>query len=283
MPSKAKRYGQSPDNDNKMITLKGVLLYLLPAPLLIATVFSFLKGYVAAIISYAIAFALFLLAASIARKGFKLEKRYHDSALAKAPKRPYKTVSALFLTIATLFTSIFCTDNNLLLSLLLGASALLGFYLYYGFDPRRDKIGGLHAGVDAEDVIETLTHAKARIKRLKAAKSKLHDPTSKAHLQSIITETEEIIHNIEEDPNDLSRARKFFKVYLHRTEKITEEFVKNLQHNKIDDKMVENYNALLKSVQETIKEQKEKLNDDDIMRLDIQIEALTKQLNHEGV
>jgi hypothetical protein len=36
-------------------------------------------------------------------------------------------------------------------------------------------------------------------------------------------------------------------------------------------------------MKKTIKEQKEKLNDDDILSLDIQIEALAKQLNHEGV
>lgn len=282
MRSKAKRYGQE-SQENKIITLKGTLLYILPFPLLIAAVFSFLEGDVSAIISNSVAFALFLLSASIARRGFKLEKRYHDSKLSKAPKRPYKTVSALFLAIATLFTSHFCTDNTLWLSLLLSLSAFLGFYLYYGFDPRRDKIGDLRVGVDAEDVIDTLSDAKERVKKLKAHKAKLKDFVSKEYLQSVIMETEEIIQNIEENPNDLSRARKFFKVYLHRTEKITQEFIENLQHNTIDDKMTENYNKLLKSVTETIKEQKEKLNDDDILRLDVQIEALTKQLNHEGV
>jgi 5-bromo-4-chloroindolyl phosphate hydrolysis protein len=278
-----KRYREKAPEKKRVVTLKGILLYLLPAPLLISAVFAFLRGDASAIISNSIAFALFLLAASLARKGFILEKIYHDSKLSKAPRLPYKTVAALFLAIATFFTSYFCTDNTLILTLLLTLASFGGFYLYYGFDPRKDKLGDLYVGVNAEDIIETLQEAKERVSKLKRHKQHLSNFESKEYLQSIIMETQEIIDNVEENPNDLSRARKFFKVYLHRTEKITQEFVENLRQNNIDDKMVDNYNRLLKSVKETIKEQKEKLNDDDILQLDIQIEALTKQLNHEGV
>ncbi len=263
--------------------MRGILLYLLPAPVLITAIVSFLRGDVSAIITNSIAFALFLLAATLARRGFLQEKLYHDSTLIKAPKLPYKTVSALFLSIATFYTSYFATDNTFILSILLGLASFVGFYLYYGFDPRSDKIGDLPVGVNAEDVIEITQNARARITKLKSLKRELSDFASKEHLQSIIWETEEIITSIEKDPADLSRARKFFKIYLARTENITEEFVENLKNNNIDEKMTANYNRLLKSVQETIKEQKEKLNDDDILRLDVQIEALTKQINHEGV
>lgn len=280
--SKATRYGLNSVNP-KPFTLKGLLLYILPFPILLSAIFAFLDGDVRAIMTNSLSFALFLLTASIARKGFLFEKEYHKSALIKAPKLPYKTVAAVLLAIATLYTSLFCTDNSFALSITLSLSALLGFYLYYGFDPREDKVGELKVGVRAEEVIEITQDAKARIQKLKKHKQELQNFESKEHLQTIIMETEEIISSIENNPNDLSRARKFFKVYLDRTEKITEEFVHNLANNNIDDKMTDNYNTLLKSVQETIKEQKEKLNDDDILRLDVQIEALTKQLNHEGV
>ncbi len=280
--SKAKRYGQ---NGQKLrsFTMKGILLYLLPAPILLSAIVAFLRGDIAAIITNSIAFALFLLAATLAKRGFVQEKIYHDSTLIKAPKLPYKTVAALFLALATLYTSYATTSNSLLLSILLALAAFLGFYLYYGFDPRQDKIGDLPIGVNAEDLIEITQEARQKITKLTSLKRELHDFTSKEYLQSIIWETQEIIDSVEKNPGDLSRARKFFKIYLARTENITEEFVTNLKNSNIDDKMTANYNSLLKSVQETIKEQKEKLNDDDILRLDVQIEALTKQINHEGV
>jgi len=280
--SKAKRYGTNSPN-RKPFTLKGLLLYILPAPVLLTAIFSFLEGDVRSIITNSIAFALFLLTATLARKGFLAEKAYRKSTLTTAPKIPYKTLAAFFLALATLYTSYACTDNGLLLSLLLSLASFAGFYLYYGFDPRKDKVGDLRVGVNAQEVIEITQEARTGIQKLKTYKRELTDFESKEHLQSIIMETEGIITSIEENPNDLSRARKFFKVYLHRTEMITDEFVTNLKNNNIDAKMTDNYNTLLKSVLETIKEQKEKLNDDDILRLDVQIEALTKQLNHEGV
>jgi len=277
--SKAKRYGQNP----KAFTMKGILLYLLPAPILITAIFSFLHGNSAAIITNSIAFGLFLLTAALARRGFLQEALYHDSTLVKAPKLPYKTVAALFLAIATFYTSYACTDNTLFLSILLALASFVGFYLYYGFDPRDDKLDNLPAGVDAQDLIEVTQNARTRLSALKSHKSKLKNFESKEHLQSIIMETESIVSAIEKDPSDLTRARKFFKIYLARTENITDEFIENLDNGNIDDTMIKNYNTLLKSVKETIKAQKEKLNDDDILRLDVQIEALTKQINHEGI
>ncbi|HIP03135.1 MAG TPA: hypothetical protein EYG75_06430, partial [Campylobacterales bacterium] len=111
----------------------------------------------------------------------------------------------------------------------------------------------------------------------------ISDTTVNAKLDSIIKETQNIITAVEENPNDLSRARKFFKVYLHRTEMITKEYASNVKSKNIDEKMRANYLHLLETVEETIYQQKERLNEDDITRLDVQIEALTKQLKNEGV
>jgi len=279
---KAKRY-QPDQNSKKPFFLKGILLYILPLPILWTLFFALLNGDFNAIIINGIAYALFLFAASIARRGFIIEKEYKDSILAKAPKIKYKTISSVIISIATFFTSYFATANGLFLSILLGVVAFLGFYLYYGLDPKDDKVGELNIGVSAEDVIEITSKAKDRIKNIRKLKYEISDSSVSQHLDNITKETESIITAIENDPNDLSRARKFFNVYLHRTEKITEEFADNLKKNNIDEKMRTNYIHLLETVETTIKEQKERLNEDDITRLDVQIEALTKQIKHEGV
>ncbi len=278
--SKAKRYTP---NKTSSLSLKGLLLYILPAPIMITAVFAFLRGDVSAILNNSIALVLFLITATLAKRGFSQEKHYHDSTIVKAPSLPYKLTAALSLAIATFYTSYACTDNTLLLSTLLAAASFIGFYLYYGFDPREDKIGNLPIGVNADDLIDITQEARAKIHNLNKFKKELKNFESKEYLQSIIMETEEIITSVEEHPEDLSKSRKFFKIYLSRTEDITQEFVENLHKNSIDETMTDNYNRLLKSVQETIKAQKAKLDDDDILNLDVQIEALTKQINHEGV
>jgi 5-bromo-4-chloroindolyl phosphate hydrolysis protein len=249
----------------------------------LAIIISFFGDSGISIIKYGIAYALFMLGASTAKKGFDFEKLYTNSALAKAPRLPYKTIGALIIAVATFYTSLFCVDNTLFFSIVIAISSLFGFYLFYGFDPRSDKIGDLRVGVRAEDVIETTNEAKAKVESLKSFKREIKVLKTQEHLDDIIKETESIITSIEEDPNDLSKARKFFKIYLDRVGNITAEFVANLKAGNINDELSNNYDELLISMKKTIEEQKEKLNDDDILSLDIQIEALAKQLNHEGV
>lgn len=280
--AKAKRY--QPDQNRKIgFFLKGILLYLLPLPILWALFFALLNGDFTGIIVNGISFALFLLAASIARRGFLIEREYKNSILAKAPKIKYKSIASVIIAIATFFTSFFATANGLFLSILLGLVAFIGFYLYYGLDPRVDKVGELNIGVNAEDVIEITSKAKKRVENIKDLERNIADPDISVNLKSIINETEGIIKSVEENPNDLPRSRKFFNVYLHRAEQITAEYAENIKNKNIDKKMRKNYLHLLETVNTTIIQQKERLNEDDITRLDVQIEALTKQLKNEGV
>ncbi len=280
--AQTKRY-QPNQNNKKPFFLKGILLYLLPLPILWTLFFALLNGDFTGIIVNGIAYAMFLLGASIARRGFVIEREYKNSILAKAPKIKYKSIASIVVTIATFFTSYFATANGLFLSILLGLVAFVGFYLYYGLDPRVDKVGELDIGVSAEDVIEITEKAKERISNIKKLQHAISDLEVNTKLDAIIKETQNVIRSVEKNPNDLSRARKFFNVYLHRTEKITGEYASNVKNNNIDAKMKANYLHLLETVEETIEQQKERLNEDDITRLDVQIEALTKQLKNEGV
>ena len=280
MASAAKRYDPK---EVKTTTLKGTFIYLLLVPITLTIIIAFLQGNVSAIILNSVSFGLFLLTASIAKKGFKIEKVYKNSKLAKAPKLPYKTTAAFMLGISTFYTSNFCTSNTFILSVVLGVSAFIGFYLYYGLDPREDKVGNLRFGANPEDVIRITGEAKERIGSLKKLKHKLDTQISRDILTNIIAQTQEIVDAIEENPNDLDRTRKFFNIYLTRTEKITNEYVENIKSDNIDDKMRQSYSNLLTHVQKTIVDQKEKLNDDDLIQLDVQMEALKKQLKHEGV
>lgn len=279
--AKATRY--TPDQTKKPFFLKGALLYILPFPIFIALFFALLNGDFMGIITNGVAFATFMLTASIARRGFLIEREYNKSVLAKAPKMKYKTIAAVMLTVGLFFTSYFATTNGLFLSILLALVAFIGYYLYYGLDPSADKVGELNLGVSAEEVIAITGAAKKRIEHIKSIQYKINDPEVSQRLEKIIKETTEVIENVEQNPNDLSRARKFFNVYLHRTEKITEAYNMNLQNDNIDEKMKTNYLHLLETVEGTIVDQKARLNEDDITSLDVQIEALTKQLKIEGV
>jgi 5-bromo-4-chloroindolyl phosphate hydrolysis protein len=280
--NKAKRYSPNEANESKFL-IKGMLLYILPSPILLALIISLMNGQFKEIILNSIAFTLFLIGATIARRGFRLEKRYKESIIAQAPKIKFKTISAIIISFATIFTSFFPANQGLFLSILLGLVVFVGFYLYYGLDPKIDKIGDLNIGVNGEDVINITSAAKNRVKNIQNLKNDIHNPQIRDLLDTITNETSKIIKSVEENPNDLSRARKFFNVYLYRTEDITKEYVENLNKGNINHNMSDNYTKLLMSVKNTIVKQKQRLDEDDITKLDVQIEALTKQIKNEGV
>ncbi|OQX74105.1 MAG: hypothetical protein B6D59_03500 [Campylobacteraceae bacterium 4484_4] len=282
MESAAKRY--TPDTEKSTpFYIKGILLYILPFPFLLALFFALIGGDISAILSNGLTYGLFLLAATIARRGFLNERHYNRSKIAKAPKLPYKTAAAMLLAVATFSGSFFAASNSLLLSLLLSGVTFGGFALYYGLDPRRDKLPDLGIGVSAEELLEITGRARERVAHLKKLRQGIPAEQIRSLLGQIITETEEVIDAVEENPGDLGRARKFFNVYLYRTEQITQEYQKSLKKEIVDEKMRRNYHSLLERLLETIREQKERLNEEDWTKLDVQIEALTKQLKIEGV
>ena len=280
--AKAKRYTPDSSESNPFF-IKGVMLYILSLPLVIAVFFALLKGKSSMIITLGSATVLYLVGATIARRGFLIERDYHNSPLAKAPRHKYKTISAIILAFATFYTSLFATHNGLILSVVLAFALMIGYYLYYGFDPTTDKIGDLGLSISAEEVIEITNRAKKSVKQLQKIKTQIKDIEVANMIDLVVKETNDVIKSIEKDPNDLSRARKFFNVYLHRTEQISHEYLKNLENGNIDETLRNNFKELLHSVTQTIAEQKVRLNEEDITRLDIQIEALNKQLKTEGV
>ena len=165
--SKAKRY--TPDDsqtNNFKIGLKGFLLFIMPVPVLVAAVISLVGGNFWATVINGTAFAGFMLAAVIARHGFKVEQLYHSKKLALAPTTPFKTVSALILSITTGLTAFLATDNyGIFSSILIGGATLLAYYFWYGLDPRRDKTGNIGLGVTAEEVFEeTRDHSDLAMK-----------------------------------------------------------------------------------------------------------------------
>ncbi len=278
----AKRYNPA-ESEKKPFFIRGILLYLLALPLILALFFALLMGKTASILSLSVATALYLLGATVARRGFLAERLYLKSTIARAPRLRYKTVAAIILTIATFYTSLFTTHNGMILSIVLALFFLIGFYLYYGFDPTEDKVGDLGIGVTAEEVIEITDRAKGSVASLKKIEARIFDDEVRQMIASVVKETNDVIRAIEKDPNDLSKARKFFNVYLYRTEQISKEYLKNLENGNIDETLRQNFKNLLKSVTETIHQQKARLDEEDVTRLDIQIEALNKQLKNEGV
>jgi len=279
--SKAKRY----DPENQLLNtvktgVKGVLLFLMPLPVLLAAIIHLVKGHIFASITAGILFAGFMVAAIIARHGFKLESRFKLKKLAKAPSTPFKSVAAIILAITTGLTAFLLSDYKLFASILIGFVTMLGFYMAYGMDPRRDKIGNISLGVSADELFEALEAAEIKIDTIEKARKSISNYEFDQHLQRIIEKARDILTLIEEDPKDLGRARKFLKVYLDGTARVAESYAKTHNRAATTEVLDTNFQEVLESIESTFDEQHKKLLKNDQFDLDVKIEVLKTQLKH---
>ncbi len=230
-------------------------------------------------------FAAYMLGATIARHGFRLQGEYERRKIARAPSTPFKTVAALIISIATGVLDWWTSDfalSAILSSALIGAVAFLGFALYYGLDPRKDKAGNISIGVTIEEVLDALDAANVKIDAIEQARRQIGNPEFNARLQRITSKAREVLDSIEEDPTRLSRARKFLKVYLDGTQRVTEGYARAHQGDK-PVALETNFSRVLDSIEQTFTEQQTKLLEDNHFDLDVQIEVLETQLKREGV
>jgi 5-bromo-4-chloroindolyl phosphate hydrolysis protein len=281
--SKIKRINSASDVVHEVrYGLKGLLLYFLPIPILIAAIVSLVQGNFWKTLILSSSFAGFMLAAIIARHGLKIESTFEKKKFAKAPGTPYKTVAAIILGITTAVTAYFAASQPLFASILTGAAALLGFTFSYGLDPRKDKTGNLSLGVSAEEVIEALEAAEIKISGLETAKRQISNLDYKNSLDRIADKAREILSVIEDDPRDLQRARKFLRVYLSGAERVALQYADTHKKDATTDKLDADFGRVLSSIEDTFNTQHSKLKENNQFDLDVQIEVLETQLKHKS-
>lgn len=224
-------------------------------------------------------FAAFIAAFVLLRRGIALEKIYENSKYAKAPQYPLKTIAAALLSVATTLSA-YLGEYSLFSSLMLGASVLLGWYLYYGFDPRVDKIEGYESSKSAERIMALLLQAREDIDSIKKSAQRLNDLELTEAMHKMAEAFEKIIKHIENEPDDYDRARKYLVSYLGELRSMSETYVKLEARGKSEEMRV----SFLEALQESIKKldrQYEKLLDEDIVSLDVKLSVMKQRLQNE--
>ncbi len=277
--SKATRY----DPENKILNtvrtgFKGLLLFVMPMPVLFAAIVHLLKGNITLSIISGLLFAGFMIAAIVARHGFKLESKFKQKKFSKAPGTPFKSVAAIILATTTGLTAFLLTQYGLFESILFGAVTLLGFYIAYGVDPRKDRTGNISLGVSADEVFEALEEAELKMASIESSRQNIRNIEFNRHLKLIIEKARGILTLIEEDPKDLSRARRFLKVYLDGTARVTESYANTQNKSASTAALDQNFAEVLESIEATFDEQHKKLLENDQFDLDVKIEVLKAQL-----
>lgn len=261
----------------------GLLLYILPLASIPATIAAFGKGNLAGIMINAGGYALFLLAARLLRIGLIAEAAYEAKRVTRAPKWPLKTMAAIIVALATFVFAWLGARNSFLVAIAFGCGALLGMYLNYGFDPRVEKtILGGH-GYTTEEIRQTIDEAESVILNIENANNKIRNAEFNKRIDRICDTARNILVELEANPAAIRRTRKFLLVYLDGASKVTAGYASTHQQAVLTSDLEQNFRHVLDSIETVFKEQKEKLLEEDLFDLDVQMEVLATQLKNEGV
>ncbi len=275
----AERYQQTP---GQFPSPKGMLMFLLPLPVLFAVIASLARGSLGGLLGNATGYALFLVGALLLRHGLLTEAEYGRRRVAKVPW-PLKTLGGGVIALATGVTAYLGADQPLVMAIAFGLAALLGCYLNYGFDPMAAKRFTDRDGVDITDrVLEALTQAERSIAAIEQSTRDIRNAELNSRLRRIVGLARQILKLLEEDPRDLRRARKFLNVYLDGAQQVTEGYAKTHARATAPE-LEDNFRRVLATIEEVFAEQQQKLLETDVSDLDVQIEVLTTQLKREGV
>jgi len=260
---------------------KGLLMLLLPLPVLAAALLALAQGRLGPLIGDTVGYGLFLAGALLLRRGLQSEEEYDRRRIARAPW-PLKTLGNGLIALATGITAWLGAGHHPIIGGAFALVALLGCVLCYGLDPRAAKQVADGGAGATEKVLKALEQAERSIAAIEEVARDIRNAELNTRLRRIAQLARDILKMLEEDPRDLRRARKFLNVYLDGAQKVTEGYAKT--HSRIDaPELDDNFRRVLVTIEEVFQEQQQKLLESDITDLDIQIEVLTTQLKREGV
>ena len=252
-------------------------LFLAPLPI---ALFAF--GKTPALMAVALAgFGLLMLAAWLLREGLKAEEAYSARKVARRPAIPRKILAALATGLG-LGLAGFAADPGLVAPVIY---AILGAGLHllsFGPDPLKDKgLDGVNQ-FQTNRVAEAVDKAEAHLAAMTDAIARAGDREVERRLEAFQDQARAMFRKVEDDPRDLTGARKYLSVYLLGARDATAKFADYYARSR-DAQARADYLALLDDLGGQFRARTETMLLDDRSDLDVEIEVLRDRLAREGV
>ena len=220
-------------------------------------------------------------AALLLREGLKAEAAYRARKVAERPALPRKILAAA-LTGSGVALAAYKNDPGVLAPVLYGIAALGLHVAAFGIDPLTSK--GME-GVDSYQkgrIARVVDEAEQHLASMTAALLRISDRAVQDRLAQFQTTARTLIRTVEEDPRDLTGARKYLSVYLLGARDATIKFA-DIYANTRDSQARDDYLALLDDLDKNFAARTQKSLLEDKTDLNIEIEVLRERLSREGV
>ena len=228
--------------------------------------------------------AVLTLSAWLLRGGLQAEAAFHARKIARRPALPRKILAGIGAGIgaALAVTAHQNSLQDLLAPILFGLCATGLHLAAFGIDPLKSK--GME-GVDTfqqDRVARVVDEAENHLAAMTDAMRRAGDRRAAARLQDFQATARTLIRTVEEDPRDLTAARKYLGVYLLGARDATVKFADI--YSRTQDKQARNdYLALLDDLDQNFAARTQKSLLEDRSDLNIEIDVLRERLSREGV
>lgn len=225
------------------------------------------------------AFALIALGAWLTREGIDAQNAYEARTIARRPAIPRKLFGAIALGLGV---GVATFDTSLIDGILYSIIAVILHLTAFGIDPMRDKA---IEGVDTfqtDRVARAVDEAERHLRAMTDAIATAGDRTMTARVEQFQATARAFFRTVENDPRDLSTARRYLGVYLLGAKDATIKFSKLYAQGR-DPSVKADYTSLLDDLEANFTAKTQALLLDNRTDLDIEIDVLRDRLQREGI
>lgn len=221
-----------------------------------------------------------LLGAWLLRDGLRAQAAYDARSIARRPALPRKILAA---ALCGAGTALAVHDGAATLpdSVVYGAIATLLHLGAFGIDPLRDKRGTGVAGMQSDRVARVVDEAERYLADLHAAGRSTGDRQIEARIDAFAGSVRTMIRTVEDDPRDLTAARRYLGVYLMGARDAAQKFAALASRRETPAARAD-FLALLTDLESGFAKKTQTLLTDDAADLEIEMSVLSDRLNREA-
>ena len=228
------------------------------------------------------AFGDLMLAAWFTREGLIAEDAYKARRVAKRPAIPRKLFASILTGSGLALAGLNPESFGLLEPALYFVLGAVLHFLAFGPDPMQDKGTEGMNEFQTDRVARAVDEAERHLSAMRDAIHRAGVPALERRVADFSVTAQEMFRAVEEDPRDLTGARRYLGVYLLGARDATVQFADLYARSKNEEARAD-YEQLLNDLETSFSQKTKKLLLDDKSTLDVEIEVLRDRLAREGV
>ncbi|MDZ7906106.1 MAG: 5-bromo-4-chloroindolyl phosphate hydrolysis family protein [Cypionkella sp.] len=225
-------------------------------------------------------FALMTASAWVTRDGLRAQAEFDARTMARPPKLPRKILGNILMGLGLALGAEMAGQSDFYI-VLFAATGMILHGFAFGADPLRSK------GMDGENQFQTdrvaraVEEGEAMLAAMAEAIAQTRDRALMLRVETFAHTARGLFRSIEDDPGDLTAARKYLTVYLMGARDATIKFASHYSKTREAAARTE-YEALLRDLETTFASRTQALIGQGRVGLDIEIDVLRERLKLEN-